>query len=224
MHPHPTRRSLFAHDVPPCLRVPRGRDQEVTPVARQARRRVLDRPPSRTMTADQHSLGVGWVERSDTHRHQPCASLHRMMRKRRSFPSLPRERERAVGREGRSEARPGWGPFLAPPPDTPFAFAHDVPPSPRVPRGRDQEVGCGLPRGHAPRRRGIQYAVTPRWSFPSLPRERERAVGREGRSEARPGWGPFLAPPPDTPFAFAHDVPPCLRVPRGRDQEVTPAA
>src|SRR6185369_9144949 len=50
--------------------------------------------------------------------------------------------------------------------------------------------------GHAPRRRGIQYAVTPRWSFPSLPRERERAVGREGRSEARPGWGPFLAPHP----------------------------
>src|SRR6185437_943269 len=80
--------------------------------------------------------------------------------------------------------------------------------------------GCG----HAPRRRCIQYAVTPRWSSPSLPRERERAVGREGRSEARPGWGSFLAPPPDTPFAFAHDVPPSPRVPRGRDQEVTPVA
>ena len=45
-------------------------------------------------------------------------------------------------------------------------------------------------------------SVKLRW-FPSLPRERERAVGREGRSEARPGWGSFLAPPPDTPFAFA---------------------
>ena len=137
--PPPDTPFAFAHDVPPCLRVPRGKDQEVTPVAGQVRG-VLDRPPSRTMTADQRSLGVGWMERSDTHRHQLFASLHLMMRKHRSFPSLPRERERAVGREGRSEARPGWGPFLAPPPDTPFAFAHDVPPSLRVPRGRDQEV------------------------------------------------------------------------------------
>ena len=148
------------------------------------------------MTADQRSLGVGWMERSDTHRHQLFASLHLMMRKHRSFPSLPRERERAVGREGRSEARPGWGPFLAPPPDTPFAFAHDVPPCLRVPRGRDQEVRCGLTCGHAPRRRGIQYAVTPRWSFPSLPRERERAVGREGRAKRGQGRDLFLHPHP----------------------------
>src|SRR4029078_3254139 len=50
--------------------------------------------------------------------------------------------------------------------------------------------------GHAPRRRGLQYAVTPRWSFPSLPRERERAVGREGRAKRGQGGDLFLHPHP----------------------------
>ena len=118
LHPHPTRRSLSLTTCHPPHAF-RGGGIKRCAVGYHTvmpREGGASSTPSRTMTAEQRSLGVGWVERSDTHRHQLFASFHLMMRKRWSFPSLPRERERAVGREGRSEARPGWGLFLHPHP------------------------------------------------------------------------------------------------------------